>query len=217
MYYIILSIILTTNLVFSNINGEYLTRPQNAKDIIKKVKQKYEKLLSLKADFEQEYVWSLAGETHILKGTLYLKSGNNYRIETESQIVVTNGQNVWTYSKTNNQVIIDLLNKTEENQLPKDLLFKYSEDYNPHWIGEEKLDGNLTYGLNLIPKDEEAFIVSMQIWVDKSTWLTLKIRQVDINDNVNTYQVKNVKENLELDDALFNFKIPPDAEVVDLR
>jgi len=190
---------------------------QNAKDIIKNVKKKYEQLQTLKADFEQEYVWELAGETQKLKGTLYLQTGNHYRIETESQVIVTNGKTVWTYAEENNQVIIDDLKTSEENPLPKDLLFKYSEEYTPHLVGEEKLDGKAVYALNLIPKDKDAFVKSMKIWVDPTLWLTVKIEQKDINDNLNTYWVRNIQENIKIEADVFNFRIPAGAEVVDLR
>jgi len=197
--------------------ASFLVAGINPKEVIKKVKKRYEKLQSLQADFEQVYVWELAGETQTLSGTLQLMGGNRYRIETDTQIIVTDGEVVWTYSKERNQVIIDWLKSSEENPLPKDLLFKYSEDYEPHLVGEETLDGRKTYVLNLVPKEEEPFIKSMKIWVDAEKWLTVKIVQVDINDNVNTYVVKNIKENLKLDPALFTFTVPEDAEVVDLR
>ncbi|MFQ5824634.1 MAG: outer membrane lipoprotein chaperone LolA [bacterium] len=217
MTYFLLIAIFIVNAFSFYFLPELIASSVRAKDIIKKVKQKYESLESLKADFEQVYSWELAGETQTLKGTIFLKSGNNYRIETESQIIVTDGKTVWTYSESNQQVIIDLLTKSEENPLPKDLLFKYSEDFTPHLVGEEKIEGKKTYLLNLVPKDEEAFIKSMKIWVEASSWLTIKIEQIDINDNVNTYYVRNVKQNIQLDDSLFTFEIPPDTEVVDLR
>lgn len=194
-----------------------ISHADEANDIIKKVKAKYDNLNSLKADFEQIFRWELAGETQEVSGKIYLKSGNKYRIETEDQVIVTNGKTVWTYSETNNQVIIDLLNKSPENPLPKDLLFQYSEEYLPHLVGNERIDGQKVYVLNLIPKDKDAFIKSMKIWVDTSDWFTRKIEQVDINDNVNTYHVRNIAENIDLNDSLFHFKIPQDAEVVDLR
>lgn len=189
----------------------------SAKDIIKNVKKKYESIQSLKANFKQIYVWKLAGETQTLEGTLLLKSGDRYRIETNDQIIVTDGKKVWTYSKANNQVIIDVLTKSDENKLPKDLLFRYSEDYVPHYIGEEEVDGRKTYLLNLVPKDQDAFIKSMKIWVDASDWLTIKISQTDLNDNVNTYFVTNIEDNVDLPNSLFSFQIPPGAEVIDLR
>lgn len=217
MTYFLLIAIFIVNFFTFHLLPELNAAPLRAKDIVKKVKQKYESLESLKADFEQVYNWVLAGETQTLKGTIFLKSGNKYRIETEGQIIVTDGKTVWTYSETNQQVIIDLLSKSGENPLPKDLLFRYSEEYIPHLAAEEKLDGKKTYILNLVPKDKEAFIKSMKIWVDASSWLTVKIEQVDINDNINTYHVRNIEQNIQLDTSLFTLKIPPDTEVVDLR
>lgn len=190
---------------------------KRAKEIVKKVQKKYKEIQSLKADFEQEFIWQLAGETQTVKGLLYLSAGNHYRIETDIQTIVTNGTTVWTYSEPDNQVIIDSMDKSEENPLPKDLLFQYSEEYKPELVGEEKFNGEKTYLLNLLPKDEEAFVKSMKIWVNASNWLTVKVEQIDINDNINTYIVGNIKENLQLEDSLFNFEIPIDSEVVDLR
>lgn len=214
----VLSILfMTTSVLLLHPTGSPAAGKGNAKEIIKKVQKKYRELRSLKADFEQEYVWELAGETRTVHGTLYLKSGDKYRIETENDVVVTDGKTVWTYSKANEQVIIDRLQSSDENPLPADLLFKYSEEYNPHFVAEEKLDGKKAFKLNLVPKDEEAFITSVQIWVDAKSWLTVKVRQVDINENVNTYFLRNAQQNIELEESLFNFQIPPETEVVDLR
>jgi len=198
------------------INYSFLSA-ENAKDIIKRVKEKYSKITSLQADFEQIFSWELAGETQKVQGTISLTSGNSYRIETDSQLIVTNGQDVWIYSKSDGQVIVDLIDKSGENPLPKDLLFKYSEEYKPHLVSEEKIDDKKVYVLNMVPKDEDGLIASMKIWVDASSWLTLRIEQVDINENVNTYNIRNIRENVELDPSLFNFTIPHDSEVVDLR
>lgn len=211
LLFIFLNLFISTSLPDANANSK------RAKEIIKKVQKKYKELKSLTADFEQEFVWELAGETQTIKGVLFLSAGNNYRIKTDTQTIVTDGTTVWTYSEPDNQVIIDLMDKSEENSLPKDLLFQYSEEYRPQFIGEEKLDGRKVYVLSLLPKDEEAFIKTMKIWVDASSWLTVKIEQIDINDNINTYTVTNIKENIDLDSSLFSFKIPKDSEVVDLR
>lgn len=212
-----LVLVLVVNLLCGSIVPGVFSASMNARKIMKNVKKRYESLQTLKANFKQIYFWELAGETQTLEGSLFLKSGNHYRIETDSQVVVTDGKQVWTYSPANHQVIIDYLSQSNENPLPKDLLFKYSEDYTPHLIGEEKIDGEKTYVLNLVPKDEDAFIKSMKIWVNESNWLTTKIEQTDINDNKNTYIVSDIEENVKLSDALFTFQIPPDAEIVDLR
>ncbi len=190
--------------------------PMSAKDIVKKVKEKYDNLRSLQADFEQVFVWDLAGETQTVAGKIYLNQGNRYRIETESQAIVTDGLTVWTYSKERAQVIVDQTEKSADN-LPRNLLFRYSEDYRPILRGEETLEGRKTYVVYLEPKNDEGLVKSMTIWVDASTWLTRKMEQVDINENRNTYIVRNVEENVQLDPALFTFVPTDDMEVVDLR
>ncbi|MFQ5675982.1 MAG: outer membrane lipoprotein carrier protein LolA [bacterium] len=213
--FLLYSAILTSLLLsFASIHSADSKRAQ---EIIKKVQEKYKDLKTLSADFEQEFVWELAGETQVVKGLIYLGAANHYRIETDTQTIVADGTTLWTYSEPDNQVIIDSMKKSVENPLPRDLLFQYAEEYTPSLVGEEKLDDRKTYVLSLTPKDEEAFIKSMKIWVDETSWLTIKVVQVDINDNVNTYTIENIKEDVELQPSLFSFQIPADSEVVDLR
>ncbi|MDZ7261351.1 MAG: outer membrane lipoprotein carrier protein LolA [candidate division KSB1 bacterium] len=188
-----------------------------AKEIVDKVKQKYESLQTLAAEFEQIFQWKLAGETQTLEGKICLAQKDKYRIETQDQTIVTDGQTVWTYSKVNRQVIIDHLAKSQENPLPRDMLFQYSKDYEPKLLGEEKLNNQDCYVLQLSSKTEDRYIREMKVWVEKDTWIVRKIEHADINENLNTYIIKKIDLNPKLDDAIFTFEIPKGMEVVDLR
>jgi chaperone LolA len=190
---------------------------EKAEDIVNKIRQTYEKLESLKGDFEQEFIWSLAGETQVLNGTLYLKKGDRYRVETPNQMIITDGKTVWTYSLDKNQVFVDNLEKSKDNPLPRDLIIKYTHDFKPKLLRSEKLGAVDCYVLALTPRDENSFIRSVTAWIDKSTWLAARIEQVDINDNKTAYVLKNTQRNVPLADALFTLKIPAEAEVVDMR
>lgn len=190
---------------------------KKAKEIIQRVQKKYDALTSLKADFEQVYHWDLANETQKVRGKIYLQTGNKYRIETETQLIVTDGETVWTYSEPDQQVIVDLMSHSQENPLPRDLLFQYSEEYNPVEMQDEKLNGKAVYMIRLAPKDEEAFIRSMRVWIQKDNLFAVKIEQVDINDNINTYFIDHIEENMPLEAGLFQFQVPEGAEVIDLR
>lgn len=193
------------------------TAQEKAEDIVNKIRQTYEKLESLKGDFEQEFIWSLAGETQTLNGTLYLKKGDRYRVETPNQMIITDGKTVWTYSLDKNQVFVDNLEKSKDNPLPRDLIIKYTHDFKPKLLRSEKLGEADCHVLALTPRDENSFIRSVTVWIDKSTWLAARIEQVDINDNKTAYALKNVRRNVALADGLFTFNIPTDAEVVDMR
>ncbi len=193
------------------------TAQEKAEDIVNKIRQTYEKLESLKGDFEQEFIWSLAGETQVLSGTLYLKKGDRYRVETPNQMIITDGKTVWTYSLDKNQVFVDNLEKSKDNPLPRDLIIKYTHDFKPKLLRSEKLGAVDCYVLALTPRDENSFIRSVTAWIDKSTWLAARIEQVDINDNKTAYVLKNAQRNVPLADGLFTLKIPAEAEVVDMR
>jgi outer membrane lipoprotein carrier protein len=171
----------------------------------------------LKGDFEQQYTWSLAGETQVLNGTLYLKKGDRYRVETPNQTIVTDGKTVWTYSLDKKQVFVDRLEKSKDNPLPRDLMLKYTRDYKPRLLRSEKIGASDCHVITLTPRDEDAYVQLVTAWIDKSTWLALRIEQTDLNDNKTAYLLKNAQRNVPLAEELFSFKIPADAEVVDMR
>ncbi|MBD3290671.1 outer membrane lipoprotein chaperone LolA [candidate division KSB1 bacterium] len=189
----------------------------DAEDIIDKVKNKYEEIGSLTANFTQSFKWKLAGESQEQHGSLFIKGKNKFRIETEGQIVVSDGTNLWTYSKSNNQVIIDNVDNAEEVILPREIFLKFSQNYNPQYLREEKYNNTDCYVVNLIAKTDNQFIREMKIWVARSSWLTQKVQHTDINENITTYSLRSIKVNQDLKDTVFSLQIPENVEVVDMR
>jgi chaperone LolA len=194
-----------------------LAAQEFAEPIVKKVRENYEKLQSMQADFVQNYTWSLAGETQTLEGKIFLKKDDRYRVETKTQTIVTDGATVWTYSPEKQQVIIDHLSKTADDPLPRELIVKYTRDFKAKLLGTDKSGKNDLYRIQFTPRDEDSFVREVTAWIDKDTYLAQKIEQHDINDNVTVYELKNIQRDAALADQLFTFKIPDGAEVVDLR
>lgn len=189
----------------------------DADEIVRKLRKKYESIKTLQVQFVQTIYWSLADEEQAVSGTLYLAAGNKYRVETDNQIIVTNGKIVWTYSRDRNQVIISALENSKENPLPRDLMLKYTRESRYTLVGQTRINGRDCYELVFIPKKEDEFLVRTRVWVDKKTWLAVKIEQEDINENITRYELKDFKINLPLSPDLFEFTVQKDMEVVDLR
>lgn len=189
----------------------------DVKKIVKKIRKTYESIHTLESEFVQSSIWALAGEEHKSEGKIYLAEKNRYRVETDTQILVTDGKYVWTYAKDRNQVIIDKLSGSKENPLPKDILLKYTKDSRAELLGEEEIGGTPCYKLNFRPDDENAFIVRTTVWVNRRNWLAVKIEQEDINENLTRYLLRHTKVNPPLPDSLFTFSVPATAETVDLR
>ncbi len=193
---------------------------QDAKavEIINKVKAKYDAITSFQAEFELTSYWKLANNVQGQKGRIWLKDKDKFRIETSDQIIVSDGKTVWTHSLYNNQVIIDKIeNSANEIRLPKDIFLKYAENYVPRFIANETIDQQECAVLELKAKSDDIFIKFMKIWVNTKISVPIKIEQVDINDNTNTYRLLNVDLNKPLANNLFSYSIPDSVEIIDMR
>jgi len=191
---------------------------KKADEIIKKVKDSYDDLKTFQADFNQESYWKLADNVHEQKGKIWLKGKDKFKIETEDQTVVSDGKTIWTHSQFNNQVIIDNVEKSGEDvRLPKDIFFKYSEDYTPIFVKDEKIDNQDCRVIELRAKMEDIFIKYMKIWINLKLSVPVKIEQVDINGNSTTFLLSNIQVNNTINDDLFVYKVPDSVEIIDMR
>ncbi len=186
-------------------------------EIIKKTQRKYETTKTMSARFTQHFHWKLAGEQQQQDGNIWLKGDDKFKIETPDQIIVSDGKTLWTYSRVNNQVIIDRLEKSSQNLLPHDILLKYVNDYRPVQVTEEKINGVDCYIVRLVPKNEHTFIRAMRVWIDKKEYITHKIEHVDVNENTTTYELYQIALDQSIPDKLFTFTKMNGVEVVDLR
>ncbi|MFZ5516764.1 MAG: LolA family protein [Candidatus Zhuqueibacterota bacterium] len=190
---------------------------KKAEDIIDQAKKKYDELKSLKASFTQEFQWKLAENIHQQQGTIWLKGKDKFKIETQDQVVVSDGVNVWTYSAANKQVIIDLVDKSADITLPKDLLLSYSKRYIPKYLSIEKIGAIDCHVIELTSDMEDIFITYMKIWINSDTLIPAKIQQTDLNENINTYILSGIEIDTPMPDDLFHYKSQSDVEVIDMR
>lgn len=188
-----------------------------AEEIIKKVKEKYDKIKIFQADFTQTFHWKLADNIHQQKGTVWLKGKDQFKIETEDQIIVSNGKTLWTFSEFNKQVIIDNIDKSKEVTLPRDIFLVYSEQYRPSYLGVEKIDDQDCHVLELSGKTDDLFIKHIKIWINMKLLIPTKIEQVDLNENENTYLLTNIQIEKQLASNFFEYRIPDSTEVIDMR
>lgn len=189
----------------------------SAESIVKKVKKQYTKVKTLSVEFEQKFNWKLAGTSDTITGKMLIKGNTKYRVEMPDNMLITDGNTVWQYSVTNKQVIIDQADKSGSSQMPSDFLLKYADGYAPRLVGEELLNGKKCYVLNLKSITGDDYYQRIKVWIDKKNYLTQKLEQYDINENVNIYTMKSVLQNVPVADAKFRFLVPPGVEIIDLR
>jgi chaperone LolA len=190
---------------------------QSGKEIIESLRKKYASIDDAVVKFEQTVKYGVSKFEQSFSGTFYFKKKNKYRIETDQQIVVTDGVTSWLYSKVNNQVIIDKYREDKDISSPEKFLLSISDEYIPVILRTERNEGKRIYILKLTPRDENSSIESAKIWIIEGDLQITRVEITDISGTVTTYSVKSIKINSGVEDSIFKFSIPSGVKVVDLR
>lgn len=189
----------------------------DADAILSKLQKKYESISDASVTFTQIVRFGVTNAEQSFTGKLLMKKEKKYRLELEQQTIVTDGKSVWSFSKLNNQILIDKFKEDPRSFTPDRVLVNVPNEYNSLIIGSEKLKNRETTIVKLIPKSTSSNIKWMKVWADTDDWLMKKIQVLDISENLMTYFVEDLKLNSGLADSTFQFDIPSGVEVIDLR
>ncbi len=192
-------------------------RAQEAQEMLENVKDKYDSIKDAEFKFSQRTKFAVSKKEQTVRGTLVIKKGNKYRVETGKNTIVTDGATVWSYSAATKQVLIDHYKENERSLTPEKILSAAPKDYTPSSAGSEKIGKVQTRILKLVPKSEDSMVGTMKLWVDESTWLIKKAEIVDDNGKETLYTVLEARINIGIPDSRFTFQIPSGVEAVDLR
>ena len=189
---------------------------QDADDVIRRVQETIRNHSDIAVTFRQTFSWRVTGNVQHLDGRIYLRDLDKFRIETEDQVIVSDGGSLWTYSVPANRVLIDRVRRSSHTRLPRDFLFQYPDDYEPRLVAGNSSPDN-GYLIKLVPKKRSVFIKSIRVWVDGSDWTVSKIEYIDLNENVTSYDILDIDLEPDFDGILFSFRPTEDTRVIDLR
>ncbi len=186
-------------------------------EIVEQMQHRYETMDDAVAKFTQHVKFGFSKLEQTFHGTLTIKKPNKYRIESEHQILVTDGATVWSYSPVNKQVLVDRYKENQNSFSLNQFLVNVPSNYYTTLLGSEKANGTNVVVLKLVPKDDRSFVQSVKVWVEDGAWIVRKIIVFDVNETETAYTIEEVKLNTNVKDSLFKFNPPPGTEVVDLR
>ncbi len=190
---------------------------QTAEEVLEQVRKKYDTVNDAELRFSQTVRFSMSKVEQRLDGTLLMKKGNKYRVETDEMTVVTDGETVWSYSRINNQVLIDRFKLDERSFSPERILMAAPADFSASLLGHEKVGKVETVVLKLLPATDQSFLSVLKLWVDEGDHLIRKVEMTDANGKETTYVVTEIRINSGVTDGRFTYKIPEGVETVDLR
>jgi outer membrane lipoprotein carrier protein len=190
---------------------------QTAEEVLGQVRKKYDTINDAELRFSQTVRFSMSKVEQRLDGTLLMKKGNRYRVETDEMTVVTDGETVWSYSRINNQVLIDRFKLDERSFSPERILMAAPADFSASLLGHEKVGKSETVVLKLLPATDQSFLSVLKLWVDEVDHLIRKVEMTDANGKETTYVVTEIRINSGVTDGRFTYRIPEGVETVDLR
>ena len=191
--------------------------PPSAMQIVKNVQDNYNRIEDATIKFTQTVVFPLSKVSRTTSGTLYIKKGNKYRIDTDDKVIVTDGKTSWVYLPQSQQVLIDNFRNDKNTITPEKFLLDVPEDYFAVLLSTNKTSTGNLYVLRLTPRSDNSFIRSITIEIQDSSWTVKSAVISDMNDTRYTYKVESLKTNTGLPNSEFEFVPPKGAQVVDLR
>jgi len=189
---------------------------QDAKTVLAELQDRYDELVDLEVDFTQEVHSGVFASVERTSGKMYLASGDKFRVQTDEQAIVSDGELLWVYSKENKQVTIDKVAKSHDLVRPSDYLFSFREAYRHELLPDTVIEKDECTVVRLVCEEKNEFIQQMTLYISKSDLLTHRAVYVDINGNTVIVDFSDLKIDEGLPDDIFRFKTPKGVEEVRL-
>ncbi len=191
-----------------------------AKKILDAVSAKFKTYKAVQAIFSFKNEDAKGKMLGIKKGTLFMK-GIKYRVTiTGGQDIFCDGNNIWTYDKTANEVTVSKYDPSQNGITPQKLFTNfYDNDFLYKLNGEKKEAGKTLQEIELTPYDKTKSFFKVLIWVDKKAKTIYSTKVLEKSGNKYTYTVSSLNGNANVSDAQFIFDTKKylNVEVVDLR
>jgi outer membrane lipoprotein carrier protein len=197
---------------------------QEVLEVVRQIQARYEKTKDLQADFSQRTKIEGFDRPVVSSGKVYLKKPGrlrwDYRDPAAEEIYVIH-DDVKVYVPEHKQVLVGKLTQMAASNAPLELLqgaakLEESFDIEPT-AGKERGIGGVRL-ITLIPKskDHESTRNLQRIVVEvfPKTFFLRTVSLHQIGGNVATFEFSGLKPNVGLDNDVFEFKPPPDVEVV---
>ncbi len=198
-------------------------------EILKAVQKRYMAVTDLTANYIRitsspatESVFRAASEQKA-SGKLLFKKPNKLRlnqIKPRPETLVTNGFTVWWYIPADKQVQrfkgLDFFTDLKPFVDFLDGLGRLSDRFSISLTPEEKIPKNI-YELVLVPADNNTGPQSITLWLDARDYSLIGFRFTSLLKETTDFQLQNIRYNQGLKNDLFEFKIPPDTEVIDTK
>lgn len=181
-----------------------------AQNIFPQLKANFENQKVFIADFSHTYNDSYTKESLSSDGKIWVSS-NKYRLDSENQLLIVNGNTSKVYDRARNRVIISDYVEEDDDFAPSRMLNGVDSTYS---VSETSLKNGDTK-ITLSTDDDFALYLTVEIIVDKNA-TPKSITAYDFSDN----KIVTIFHNgmfSPKNESLFIIEHPDNAEIVDTR
>lgn len=188
---------------------------QSARDLLKRVQNKFNVLNNFSADFSQSIYGAQSSTPARATGKFYYKKRNKFIVELKNDMIVSDGYTIWNLNKKFNRVVISYFSDDPTSFSLETFIFNYPPlcvvnlDKREHAAPGEGV-------VELTPKDQDMQFKSVKIHIDKEGLISV-LEIVDRGDIKYNFQFSNFKLNQDLPDSKFTYNPSKGIHIIDLR
>lgn len=183
---------------------------QSPDAIARQLQQRYGALESLQASFVQ----TAGGQR--LQGTLSVRD-DAFRLDLGEQVLVTDGGTLWSYSRPDEQVVVQAYEPARVGFSVGQLFTDYLDVFRVTGAAKARIAGVAHDVLTLRPRQSGSSVRDATLYVRSSDAVPTRIRVHDTNGGTLAFDLRDVRRNVSLPASTFRFDAPRGTEVVDLR
>ena len=159
----------------------------------------------------EEYQKEVAGQVMV--------KGNKYHLTLGEQVIINNGETVWTYLPEANEVHISSHDPKQEELTPIKLLTIYRQGFLPIALRSKTINNQSYDVVDLIAEDKEGLITQISLAIERKTRQLSRLEAWDSNHTLHTFLITAFEPDVELNDTYFDFnqKLYDEVEIIDLR
>jgi chaperone LolA len=203
-------------LLILTLSGVLSAQQPSPSDVLASIRQRYQALRDASAGFSQTVKRRYAPVSKPTAGTVKIKRGNKYRIETDQQVIVTDGNTVWMYTPKTGQVLVDTYSAKRQTFSPDQFLLGLPKEVTP--VSALQTDSIIT--LTLKPSGTAGALKSVATIAVRTVagrWGIDAVELTDKNGTVTTIVLTGMRMNAGIDDAAFRFTVTDSMHVVDVK
>ena len=191
---------------------------QKARQILDAMSKKYQALKAFRVNFSQGLENAGTKMQENLEGEITVM-GDKFRLRTDDQEIINNGNTIWTYIKSENEVNISENDPEEQGMTPNRIFTMYKKGYKYAYVDETQEDGELCDVIELSPEDRNDPVFKVRLNISKKDKALKSWKMFRNNGNRYTYTISNFTPNPGVDNNYFAFDKSKfkGVKVIDLR